>query len=72
MACNKKLHGPKVKKRGRKILLAQIFYSTRFFYPSGNGGTIVGGNGKLFDNDFVWSSKLMLEEDTARLNAHYK
>jgi hypothetical protein len=50
MSCQHKFYRPEIQDSGREILLAQIFYSSRFLYPSGDGRTIVRRDVKLFDN----------------------
>ncbi len=58
MTRQNELHRAKIKNRWRKILFAMIFYSSRFFYSSGNGRTIVDRDVKFFDMLRIKISKL--------------
>ncbi len=58
MSSEKKLHRTKVKQSRRKILLAEIFNSASFFYPSGDGRSVISGDVKFFDNERILKLKV--------------
>jgi hypothetical protein len=62
MAGNIKSHRTEIQNRGREILFAQIFNSSKFFDLSSDGRAVIDGDVKLFDSDDLYAdTKLVIE-----------
>lgn len=58
MAGDIKLDRAKIQAGGRKVLLSQILYSSKLFYPAGNRRAVIRGDIKLFDGERILDCKV--------------
>lgn len=70
MTCYIELYRSEVQYRRREVLLAQIFFSARFFNYTGNRRPVIGRNIKLFDGNYKFTLPAKVEEVALNVNSY--